>query len=145
MEVVENTLDIDLDTFLDRRLFCFLAQGSPAGPHVSPLWYLWEADTLWCIATRSRSYVDRVEADPRTAVAIVDFDPDTGLVTHVGMRGRARIEAFDQALADRLLARYLGNDENSWPDRFRDLPVEDHAILRFDPSTVVARDQSYPR
>jgi hypothetical protein len=145
MEVVENTLDVDLDSFLDRRLFCFIAQGSPEGPRVSPLWYLWEADTLWCIATRTRSYVDRIDDNPQTAVAIVDFDPEAGLVQHVGMRGLSRIEPFDPALGDQLLGRYLGENENGWPDRFRDLSVEDHAILRFNPSTVVARDQSYPR
>lgn len=144
MEVVENSLEVAIDAFLDRPLFCFLAQASSDGPRLSPLWFLWEEGTIWCIATRSRSYVERIEADPRTALAIVDFDPGAGRVQHVGMRGRARIETFDPELAARLLARYLGHDEADWPDRFRDLPAADHAIVRFDPSTVVARDQSYP-
>lgn len=143
MEIVENTIDEDLDVVFGRPLFCFLAQHSPEGPRVSPLWYRWEDGAIWVIATRSRSYVDRIEADGRTALAIVDFDPRSGRVHHIGMRGEANIEPFDRERAFRILARYLGDDEDRWPERFTDLPPDDHAMIRFDPATVVARDQSY--
>jgi len=143
MEVVEDTLDVALDAFLARPLFCFLAQASPDGPRVSPLWYRWADGSIWIIATRSRSYVDRIADDSRSALAIVDFDPESGRVQHVGMRGRTVIEPFDGDLAATLLGRYLGEDRSAWPDRFRDLSPGDHAMLRFTPSTVVARDQSY--
>ncbi len=143
MDVVENTIDAGLDAVLERPLFCFLAQCSPGGPRVSPLWYLWEDGRIWVIATRSRSYVDRIETDGRTALAIVDFEARTGRVQHIGMRGQALIEPFDADLADRLIARYLGDEENEWPNRFADLKPADHAVIRFDPETVVARDQSY--
>lgn len=144
MEVVENTLDADLDAVLDRPLFCFLAQTSPAGPRVSPLWYSWEEGSIWMIATRSRSYHDRIEADGRTALAIVDFDPAIGRVNHVGMRGQATIRPFDADRADRIIARYLGDVKADWPERFTELPAGEHALIRFDPETVVVRDQSYP-
>lgn len=143
MDVVEDTLEVALDAFLARPLFCFLAQTSAGGPRVSPLWFLWESGSMWMIATRSRSYVERIEADPRTALAVVDFDAATGRVEHVGMRGRSALEPFDPDRAARLLAGYLGEDEAAWPDRFHDLPPDDHGFVRFDPETVVARDQSY--
>lgn len=144
MEVVENTLDTDLDEFLDRPLFCFLAQTSPEGPRVSPLWYLWDDGALWMIAMlRNRSYPDRIRRDPRTAVAVVDFDPNTGLVQHVGFRGRATLEPFDEERATRLIGRYLGDEEAEWDERFCDLDPGDYRLVRVEPETVVARDQSY--
>jgi hypothetical protein len=117
MNVVENTLEIPLADFLDRPLFAFLAQ---TGPRVSPLWFLWEDDRLWHIAQLDgRSYPDRIRrGDSRVAVGVVDFDPATGRVEHVGVRGEASLREYDPGRADRLLAKYLGDDRAGWPDRF---------------------------
>lgn len=145
MELIEDTLPVGLDAFLDRPLFCFLASSTEHGPRVSPLWFLWEGGCIWIIAdTETKSYPRRVERDPRAALAIVDFDPGTGLVHHVGMRGRATLEPFDEERADRLLRKYLGEDEGDWDrDRFAGPWDERWRFVQFDPETVVARDQSY--
>ncbi|WP_290812933.1 pyridoxamine 5'-phosphate oxidase family protein [Halovivax sp.] len=145
MEIVDRTLEDDLDAVLDRPLFCFLAQTSSEGhPRLSPLWYLWEDDRIWIIAdTVEKSYATRVERTPETAVAIVDFDAETGRVRHVGMRGRAEIVPFDEERANRLLARYLGPDREAWDERFVDIDPDRWGLIRFEPETVVARDQSF--
>jgi nitroimidazol reductase NimA-like FMN-containing flavoprotein (pyridoxamine 5'-phosphate oxidase superfamily) len=146
MEVVEDTLDAELEDFLARPLFCHLGTESPDGPRVSPLWFLWEDGALWIIATRSdKTFPERIEADPRTAVSIVDFDPETGRVEHVGLRGRATVEPFDGDRGERLLTQYLGPDESAWDETFRGLDevAERYAFVRFVPETVVERDQSY--
>jgi hypothetical protein len=144
MQIVENTLDIELATFLERPLFSFLAQSSSDGPRVSPLWFLWEDGAPWHIAQLSgRSYPARVADDPRIAVAIVDFDPAVGRVQHVGVRGRAAVEPYDAGRAGRLRSRYLGAERDRWPDRFAELDPADYRLIRVDPDTVVARDQSY--
>lgn len=147
MEIVENTLPVDLETFLERPLFCFLGTVADSGaPRVTPLWYLWEDGAIRIIANTDKTYPARIERDPRADVAIVDFDRDTGLVQHVGMRGRARIEPLDLDRVERLLSRYLGDDPERWDEnRFGD-PYEwgeNMVLLRIDPETVVARDQSY--
>ena len=145
MELVEDTLETGLDTFLARPLFCFLAQRSASGPRISPLWFLWEDGAVWNVAQfRDRSYPRRVREYPDSAVAVVDFDPGTGRVEHVGMRGTASLEAFDRSKAGRLLAKYLGDERREWPERFVGLETDDYRLIRFDPETVVARDQSYP-
>lgn len=145
MEVVEDTLDVALEDFLDRPLFCFLAQESDAGPRVSPLWFLWEDGAVWNIARlEGRSYPERVREYPRTAVAILDFDPTTGRVEHVGMRGRSTLEPYDEARAEALLVKYLCEDRTEWPETFRRLDPGGYRLLRFDPETAVARGQSYP-
>ena len=37
MEIIEDGLEVALDEFLARRLFCFFAQRSGEGPRLSPL------------------------------------------------------------------------------------------------------------
>ena len=145
MELVENSLECSLDTFLDRPLFCFVAALSRTGkPRISPLWYLWEDDSIWIIGdTVGKSYVSRIERRPETAVAIVDFDVHSGLVQHVGMRGESAVVPLEEGRVFRLLRRYLGPDEDEWDPRFAELDPERWAFLRFDPETVVARDQSF--
>jgi len=145
MHVLEDTLAVPLDEFLDRPLFCFLAQESGSGARVSPLWFRWEDETLWNVACLAgRSYPDRVREYPQSAAAVVDFDPTTGRVEHVGMRGKAKLEPYDEALAERLFAKYLGEDRADWPEMFVEFDTSDYRLLALEPETVVARDQSYP-
>ena len=145
MEIVDRTLDEDLESVLDRPLFCFLGQATPEGhPRLSPLWYLWEDECIWIIAdTVEKSYAARIEQTAETATAIVDFDVETGRVHHVGMRGRAEIVPFDEERANRLLERYLGPDRDAWDERFVDIDPDRWGLIRFEPETVVARDQSF--
>jgi hypothetical protein len=143
MEIVENTLDVPLAEFLDRPLFCFLAQQPAAGARVSPLWFHWEESVVWIIARTDRSYADRVREFPSSALAVVDFDPTSGRVEHVGMRGTATLAAWDPARARRLLEGYLGPDREEWDPMFAPEDGDGKRLLRFDPETVVARDQSY--
>lgn len=145
MDVIENTLEVPLDAFLERPLFCFFAQTAPAGPRLSPLWFLWADGAVWNVARLGgRSYPERVRQDPRSALAIVDFDPATGRVEHVGMRGEASLEPYDEPRARQLFAKYLGEADADWPEMFTDLETDAYRLIRFDPETVVARDQSYP-
>lgn len=144
MEVVENTLDTPLDSFLDRPLFCFLGQVADGEPRISPLWYLWEDEQIWIIGdTVGKSYMERVERNPETTVAIVDFDVTTGRVEHVGMRGHATVSPLTDDRVFRLLRRYLGDDTDEWDPRFAELDDDRWSFVEFTPDTVVARDQSF--
>lgn len=137
---------VELDEFLTRPLFAHLATASEFGPRESPLWFLWEDDAVWIIGNqRTDTFPKRIEREPHCAVGIVDFDRRRGLVQHVGMRGRATVEPFDEARSKRLLRRYLGENEAEW-DAARFLAFMDdpeNILVRFVPETVVARDQSY--
>jgi Pyridoxamine 5'-phosphate oxidase len=136
---------VDLEEFLSRPLFAHLASASEEGPRESPVWFLWDDGALWIIGSlRDDSFPRRLGREPRSAISIVDFDLERGLVHHVGMRGRASIEAFDPDRATRLLRRYLGDRVETWDRRFREaLEDSDNVLIRFSPETVVARDQSY--
>jgi hypothetical protein len=136
---------VDLDEFLARPLFAHLATSSPDGPRESPVWFLWEDGALWIIGSRrDDTFPARLDADPRCAVGIVDFDAATGRVHHVGVRGHATVCPFDPDRAGRLLSRYLGAAKEGWPARFRaTLADEDNVLVRVEPATAVARDVSY--
>lgn len=147
MEIVEDSLEDDLDEFLERRLMAHIATNSEDGGRHAPVWYLWEDGAIWIIADSSkRTFPDRIKRDPRIAIGIVDFDPETGRLHHVGLRGRATIESHDPGRAERLMRRYFRAEKDDWNrDRFGD-PQEwgdEMVFIRFDPETVVARDQSY--
>jgi len=133
-----------LADLLSRPLFAHLATASDEGPRESPVWFLWEEGALWIIGNRrTDTFPRRVEREPRCAVGIVDFDPETGLVQHAGFRGRACLTAHDPERMERLLGRYMG-ERNTWDPRFIEiLEDEEYILVRFEPETAVVRDQSY--
>lgn len=154
MEIVSETgshFDLDsesarrlIDDVLARKLFGHLATASEQGPRESPVWFLWENGALWIVGnSETDSFPRRIAEEPRCAVGIVDFDISTGLVQHVGFRGRARLEPHDADRMKRLLSRYLGKLER-WDSRFVEiLDDSDYIFVRFEPETAVVRDQSY--
>lgn len=147
MDVVENTLGTSIEAFLSRPLFGHLATRDPAGPRESPVWYRWEDDAAWILGDAATdTFPDRIEREPACALGVVDFDAARGHVQHVGIRGTGSVEPFDRELAERLLARYLGPDRDDWDARFSEYvanPTETALLVRIEPGTVVARDQSY--
>lgn len=154
MRIVRDTgshFDLDeeaahalMNGILKRPLFAHLATAAEEGPRESPVWFLWEDGALWIIGNyRTDSFPKRIEREPRCALGIVDFDVSTGLVQHVGFRGRARLEPHDAERMKRLLARYMGETER-WDSRFVEILYDaDYIFIRFEPETVVVRDQSY--
>jgi hypothetical protein len=133
-----------LDEILSRPLFAHLATQSSEGPRESPVWFLWEDKAVWIIGNyKSDSFPKRIEEEPRCAIGVIDFNVSSGLVQHVGFRGRARLLPHDRERMIRLLGRYMGEMRN-WDERFVEiLDDTDYIFIRFEPETAVVRDQSY--
>jgi hypothetical protein len=154
MKIVNDTgshFDLDesaacqlMDEILSRPLFAHLAIASEHGPRESPVWFMWEDEGLWIIGNyQTDSFPNRIELNPHCAIGIVDFNVVTGLVQHVGFRGKARLEPHDANRMRRLLSRYMG-DEERWDPRFiKILDDTNYIFVRFEPETAVVRDQSY--
>jgi hypothetical protein len=134
-----------LDALLKRPLFAHLATISEAGPRESPVWFLWEDEAIWIIGNyKTDTFPSRIERDGRCALGVVDFNRATGLVQHVGFRGRARLLPHDAERLQRLLSRYLGAHVADWDERFvKILGDTDYVFVCFEPETAVVRDQSY--
>ena len=63
--------DQERDAFLGAQRTCRLATLGPGGPHVSPVWFVWDGGVLWVYSlTRSQRWTD-IQRDPRVA-AVVD-------------------------------------------------------------------------
>lgn len=148
MKIIRDRLkSVDLDEFLSRPLFAHLATMSEFGPRESPVWFLWEEESLWMIGNRrTDTFPIRIQEEPRCAIGVVEFDHVRGLVRHVGFRGRATVEPFDKERAKRIFRRYLGQREEEWDVARFIAPLDDpdNVLVRFDPETAVARDLSYP-
>jgi Pyridoxamine 5'-phosphate oxidase len=135
-----------MNDILARPLFAHLATSSESGSRESPVWFLWEEGALWIIGNyQTDSFPKRIERDPRCAIGVVDFNVSTGLVQHVGFRGLASLQPHDEERMKRLLRRYMGEPE-TWDSRFVEILGDtDYILIRFEPETVVVRDQSYQR
>ena len=154
MELIRETgshFDLDeesarrlMSDVLDRPLFAHLATASQYGPRESPVWFVWEDGAIWIIGNeKTDSFPRRIAADPRCALGIVDFNISSGLVQHVGFRGRARLEPHDPDRMTRVFSRYMG-ERTEWDSRFVEILNDtDYVFVRFEPETVVVRDQSY--
>lgn len=136
--------DFDIDLFLQQPLFAHLATASPEGPRESPVWFLWEAQELWLVGNNRDSFPKRIQAEPRCAVGIVEFDLARGRLRHLGIRGTGSIEPIDRGRLHRFLGRYLGKNEAHWNLIFRSRVIDRlELMVRIQPLSIVARDQSY--
>lgn len=137
---------LDPVTVLSKPLMAHLATSSSEGPRDSPVWYHWEESKLWVVGTSRDSFPQRLRADPRCAIGIVDFDVERGLLLHVGIRGVAQVQKINVARLHRLLARYLGSNPQSWSQWFVQRVVEPlDLMIEVTPQSIVARDYSYFR
>jgi hypothetical protein len=60
------------------------------------------------------------------------------------MRGTAEVLPLDPQRLQRLLRRYLGHAESDWEPTFRAHVIDRlDLMVRFTPTSIVARDQSY--
>ncbi len=149
MRIVEQKVSagdraiFDLDEFLARPLYAHLAHSSEHGPRESPVWFHWDGQAFWIIG--GESFPANLKREPRCALGIVDWDATTGRSHHVGIRGRAEVLPFDNAMARTIFRRYFGPDEKDWDRRFDDVFTGELNLemVRIIPDTVVVRDQSY--
>jgi nitroimidazol reductase NimA-like FMN-containing flavoprotein (pyridoxamine 5'-phosphate oxidase superfamily) len=136
--------DFDIDEFLTQPLMAHLATMSQSGARESPVWFLWEDSNVWLVGNSRDSFPRRLRQNPRCAIGIVEFNLESGVLRHVGIRGIAEVVPLEDERLHRLLKRYLGDDETHWDSRFREEVIDRlDLMVRVVPESVVARDQSY--
>ncbi|WP_026311125.1 pyridoxamine 5'-phosphate oxidase family protein [Parafrankia elaeagni] len=131
----------EVDAFLAEERTCRVATTSPSGPHLTPLWFVWDGQALWLNSVvRSQRWTD-LERDPRVAV-VIDTGHGFGELRGVEIRGRAesvgeapRTSTPDPGLANTELLyarKYTGRDEMHYDGR--------HAWLRVVPEKISSWD-----
>jgi hypothetical protein len=86
--------------------------------------------------------------NPKCAVEIVQFDSESGVLLHLGLRGEASIEPMSPALFYRLLKKYLGNEQNWNPwfiENIAKIEDSEGRLIKLKPQGVFTNNVSFFR
>ncbi|MEM7438949.1 MAG: pyridoxamine 5'-phosphate oxidase family protein [Pseudomonadota bacterium] len=137
------------DLLLQMPLMAVLSTLSPDGPRNAPVWYAWEEGALWMLGSTTSSSVKRLQSDPRCAVEILHYDNAGGVLAHLGLRGKARIEPDDPPRFRRLLRRYLDADPHKWNPWFIEniarIEEDTGRFIKLVPDSTFTNNVSYYR
>jgi len=136
----------DGERLLDARNFAHLSTLMPDGaPKVEPVWVMREGSNVLVATDRKSLKVGNVEADPRVAISIVDFDDPYEELLIRGTVVEIRPDP-EMAVLDALSEKYLGAPfaRRRWSDRVV-LVVEPRLARHYrsalrDPRTPPAAD-----
>ncbi|MCX4091936.1 pyridoxamine 5'-phosphate oxidase family protein [Nocardia sp. alder85J] len=131
----------EVDAFLTEERTCRVATAGPDGPHLTPLWFVWDGAALWLNSVvKSQRWTD-IARDPQVAV-LIDGGHAFNELRGVEIRGRLesvgevpRTGTPDSALAEperRFARKYTGRDEMHYDGR--------HAWLRLTPQKITSWD-----
>ena len=136
--------DFEMRPYLCQPLMAHLSTVAGEEPRESPVWFIWEASSLWIFGTESDSFIKRLRQEPRCAVGVVEFDLDRGILKHVGIRGTSKIHAVDLDRLKRFISKYLGNDKSQWNPWFVANIVDPlNVMVQIVPSSIVAKNVSF--
>jgi len=130
-----------MDAFLNETRLARLATADADGqPHVVPVWYLWDGESLWISTFQSTHKVRVLRQNPRCAV-VVDDEREGLELRGVMMQGAAELvhapREFVVDMSTRIYTRYLGEqgvlaaEPQSW------IHDDENALIRLKPERVV--------
>jgi len=136
----------ELTSFLGEQRTCRFATTGPDGPHVAPVWFVWDGQALWVYSlTRSQRWAN-LARDPRVAVVVddghhyhelrgVEVEGEAVMVGPVPRTGGEDQPAPELAEPERLMAaKYFGDAAQGMVHDGR------HAWLRITPDKMVSWD-----
>lgn len=101
-----------IDTYLNRPLLARMATASAATaqPHVVPVWYLWDGQSIWVHGHSSTRKFRELAANPRCSIVVDHADSGVDFWS-VLFEGQAEL-IIDPAevvpIAERIYTRYIG-------------------------------------
>jgi len=129
------------DTFLQEERTCRVATvGGDGSPHVTPLWFVWDGDSIWLTTlVRSQRWTD-LERDPRVSL-VVDAGVDFMELRGVEIRGVA--EPVGEAPRTGEPVAELDHPERLFADKYAGGTVHHdgrHAWVRLRPTKIASWD-----
>ena len=108
-----------VNTFLSEPRIARMATANKIGqPHVVPVWYAWDGNTLWISAYADTRKVKDLQENPLISVAIDEVSPE-GKTQAVILEGKAVLLHEPVELLKRqftwIYSRYVGADHVSEP------------------------------
>jgi len=89
----------------------------------------------------SDSFIQRIKIDSRVALSVVDFDLESGILRHVGIRGKATLEKVNPSRLKRFVGKYLGHNTKDWNQWFVKNIVDPlEVMIEIQSDSTVAKD-----
>jgi nitroimidazol reductase NimA-like FMN-containing flavoprotein (pyridoxamine 5'-phosphate oxidase superfamily) len=104
-----------LDAFLAQPLIARIATASPSThrPHVVPVWFEWDGESIWISTFRSTRKIRELQANPLCSIAIDSADSGVDF-RGVVFEGPAELVTapldFVQRKSEQIYTRYLGEE-----------------------------------
>jgi nitroimidazol reductase NimA-like FMN-containing flavoprotein (pyridoxamine 5'-phosphate oxidase superfamily) len=130
-----------IDSFLAMPLLARFATASPGTlqPHVVPVWYDWDGETLWISSYESTRKIGELRANSKCAV-VMDVDESVDGVSAVVFEGRAELitepREFVRDMALRIYTRYMGPEGVLAPDPQEWANSPENLIIKVTPRFV---------
>jgi Pyridoxamine 5'-phosphate oxidase len=128
------------DEFLRSERTCRLATVSPAGPHLSALWFVWDGEAFWVTSIVKSQRWTNIERDPHVSV-LVDAGQGYGELCGVEIIGTARSVGEVPRVGDP--SDELAEPERLFGDKYSGGTFHHdgrHAWVRIVPDKIVSWD-----
>ncbi len=130
----------EMDAFLDKAHLARMATADPhtLQPHVVPVWYGWDGESLWISAFRSTRKVRELVKNPLISV-VIDVDQGEG-IRAVLLEGKAELFTEPRERMEELTAwiyeRYLGPEGVKAADPQSWIKDPEALLIKLKPSRV---------
>jgi nitroimidazol reductase NimA-like FMN-containing flavoprotein (pyridoxamine 5'-phosphate oxidase superfamily) len=130
-----------IDSFLAMPLLARFATASPGTlqPHVVPVWYDWDGETLWISSYESTRKIGELRDNSKCAV-VMDVDESVDGVSAVVFEGEAELitapREFVRDMALRIYTRYMGPEGVLAPDPQEWANSPENLIIKVTPKFV---------
>jgi PPOX class probable F420-dependent enzyme len=137
---IDQSQQQKLDAFLSQPILARLATAGDAQPHVVPVWYLWDGESVWISSYSSTRKIRELRKNPRCAV-IVDTQEAINGVTAVLLEGQAELLTapldFVRSMATRIYTKYLGPEGVLAAEPQEWIHSPEQTIIRLTPTRTV--------
>lgn len=128
--------------FLAQAHLARLATSNPVTlqPHVVPVWYEWDGESIWISSFRSTRKVREIEQNPRVSL-VIDAPGQDGPAPGVVFEGQAELitdPAVGVERGARIYTRYLGPQGVLEPEPQSWLHDPEHLLIRVTPQRAYA-------
>lgn len=139
--VIEEERKARINAFLEQPLLARIATVSirTGQPHVYPVWFLWDGESIWISAYSSTRKVKDLQKHPKCAIVIDSSESKAGL-TAVLLEGEAELVSeprdFLEAQTARIYIRYLGEAGVLDPEPQEWLHSPENLLIKLTPQRI---------